>query len=146
MVTGEVKGYDADRKYYWVAYDNGDAEELTHKDVEKYKYENFKPLRSRNNSDPVPFDEPINPPDCSSPQSSSIWSLLTNVEFEDYNLESFIVCDTLTKDTDLQPFVDTPIQDQPDTVVSLKDYGEKMKFLDVSNEEADDHDDISPKN
>ena len=30
---GKVKRYDEDRKYYWIDYDNGDLEEMTHKQV-----------------------------------------------------------------------------------------------------------------
>ena len=33
----KVTKYDEDRKYYWIEYDNGDSEELSHKKICKYK-------------------------------------------------------------------------------------------------------------
>ena len=100
------------------------------------------PLRSRGTPETVNFDEPRSQtPNCSAPQQPpTIRSLLSKIEYEDLDLESSIVCEALTRDTDLQPFVDSPIHEQPDTVVSLKDYGEKMEFLGspVENSEEDD--------
>ena len=32
-----VTRYDADREYYWIDYENGDSEEMTHRVVTKYK-------------------------------------------------------------------------------------------------------------
>ena len=40
---GEVKRYDKERKYYWIDYNNGDSEEMTHKMVKKYKYNDTDP-------------------------------------------------------------------------------------------------------
>ena len=39
MQIGTVQRYNADCKCYWIEYDNGDSEELSHKWVEKYKYD-----------------------------------------------------------------------------------------------------------
>ena len=30
---GEIKRYDKERKYYWIDYDNGDSEEMDHRQV-----------------------------------------------------------------------------------------------------------------
>ena len=40
---GKVKRYDKEQKYYWIDYDNGDSEEMTHKMVKKYKYNDIDP-------------------------------------------------------------------------------------------------------
>ena len=38
LQRGTVTRYDADRKYYWIDYENGDSEEMTHQFVTKYKF------------------------------------------------------------------------------------------------------------
>ena len=40
---GETKRYDKERKYYWIDYNNEDSEEITHKMVKRYKYNNIDP-------------------------------------------------------------------------------------------------------
>ena len=37
LQQGTVTRYNEDREYYWIDYENGDSEEMTHQSVTKYK-------------------------------------------------------------------------------------------------------------
>ena len=42
---GEITKYDNERKFYWIDYDNGDSEEMTHRQVDRYKCLDLQPDR-----------------------------------------------------------------------------------------------------
>ena len=51
---GTVRRYDADRKYYWIEYYDGDSEELSHRWVEKYKCSDIDKVSERSSRTRTP--------------------------------------------------------------------------------------------
>ena len=151
--TGIVKNYDESREYYWIEYDDiDDAEEMDHKTLDRHIKSTSSPSKTRRsprskqrdvspttnsryplcskpNFDTDSFDKP-NPPPApigrSQHRPTAIRSCLSEFNIFEHDLSV------------LPP--DSPISNQPDTVVYLKDYGEKLKFL------ADQEDDNSDTN
>ncbi len=40
---GEVKQYNSDTEWYWIDYDNSDSEEMSHRQVQRYKCNDTNP-------------------------------------------------------------------------------------------------------